>query len=91
MENKEQIVNLQENFHVGTDQPIINFFLDIKNISRKLLPYEFNMNDMHKKELLDNYLTFTKVGWVYHFNSIPPNPMNRDANYWIERTYKELF
>ena len=36
-------------------------------------------------------LHFLEAGWVYHFNAIPPNSMNRDTNYWIERTYKELY
>ena len=32
-----------------------------------------------------------KSGWVYHFNSIPQNKENRNANYWIERVYKDLY
>ena len=44
-----------------------------------------------RKEILNEDMLFTKMGWVYHYNSIPPNPMNRDATYWIERTYRELY
>jgi hypothetical protein len=29
-------------------------------------------------------------GWIYQFNSIPENSMNRDRKYWMERVYKEL-
>ena len=27
----------------------------------------------------------------FNFNAIPPNPMNRDASYWMKRTYDELY
>ena len=49
LQNKEHIMKIQETLHVGTDQPIINFFLDINKISRKLLPYEFNMKKTYEK------------------------------------------
>ena len=41
---------------------------DIKNAQ---LPYEWNMTNMMKKEILSTSFGFTKVGWVYHFNGIP--------------------
>ena len=44
---------------------------------------------MQRFEILDNELTFTKIGWIYHFNAIPRN--ERDQAYWMERTYKELY
>jgi len=30
-------------------------------------------------------------GWIYQFNAIPQNPMNRDRNYWMKRIYEELY
>jgi hypothetical protein len=36
-------------------------------------------------------LIFKDCGYVFHFNAIPQNPMNRDANYWIKRTYEEFY
>ena len=61
----------------------------LRNIDYKFLPYEFNMQDMPRKELLDNDLTFTKVGWVYHFNAIPQQFGLPEQ--WMEKTYKELY
>ena len=84
-------MKIQETLHVGTDQPIINFFLDINKISRKLLPYEFNMNDMFKKEILDDNLTFTEVGWVYHFCAIPNNGDAGVSHQLMKKTYEKLW
>ena len=64
------------------------------------LQIDKDLQDMTRKDLLylskkcwwaDTLENLWNSGWVYHFNSIPRNPMNRDANYWIERVYKELY
>jgi hypothetical protein len=91
LDNKTDVTNIQETFHVGTDQPIINFFLDINKISCKLLPYEFNMCDMNRKEILDENLTFTKVGWIYHYCAIPNNGEADVSNYYMKKTYEKLW
>ena len=87
------------NLKCGTDQTILNYMLDQENIDLKILPSCYNLQDLYRKNLLcvtgneywSDELHFLEVGWIYHFNSIPQNPLKRDANYWIERTYKELF
>ncbi len=82
--NQEKIIWMQKNLGVGTDQPIINFFLNKNKIDYKLLPYEYNMQDLKRFELLGNDLLFTKFGWVYHFNAgALPSP-----GAWLEATYK---
>jgi hypothetical protein len=91
LSNKDLIVSIQETFSVGTDQPIINFFLDINKISCKLLPYEFNMCDMYRKEILDDSLTFTDVGWIYHYNSIPNNGEGDVGFHFMKKTYEKLY
>jgi len=91
LNNSDAIKQMQETFHVGTDQPIINFFLNINDIDYKILPYEYNMQDMARKEILDDNLTFTKIGWVYHFNAIPENHNAEKTMYWMKRTYEELY
>ena len=91
LNNMDAIKQMQETYHVGTDQPVINFFLNINNIDYKILPYEYNMQDMARKEILDNELTFTKIGWVYHFNAIPNNHNAEQTMYWMKKTYKELY
>ena len=86
------ILSVQENFSVGTDQPVINFYLTLKKISCKLLPYEFNMQDMFRREILGDAL-YTKIGWIYNFDIIPDQIKQQtgDTNIWLERTYKELW
>jgi hypothetical protein len=62
-----------------------------REIDFKLLPYEFNMNDMARKELLGDDLLFTKVGWIYQYNAIPNNTDNKLTNYFMEKTYKHFY
>jgi len=99
--NSKQILDAIEKIKAGTDQTILNFMLHKEKVDVKYLPIRYNLQDLYRKNtiivdkemqhwMIDK-LYFLEVGWVYHFNSIPPNPMNRDANYWIERTYKELY
>ena len=90
MENSEKIIELQ-NYHVGTDQPVINFLKYNYNLDFKILPYEFSMADMTRKEILDEDLTMTKVGWVYHYNAIPNNSDGSQSLYWMKKTYEELY
>jgi hypothetical protein len=91
LNNAGEIKKMQETFQVGTDQPIINFFLNIHKIDYNILPYEFNMQDMSRKEILDEELTFTKLGWVYHFNAIPNNQSSDKSLYWMKKTYNTLY
>ena len=53
MLNTELLNWCQGNLNVGNDQPIINFFMHKSGIDFKILPYEFNMQDMPRKEILD--------------------------------------
>jgi len=49
----------------------LNFFVQKENIDYKQLGYKWNMQDMRRFEILDEELTFTKIGWIYHFNGMP--------------------
>ena len=89
--NADSFVHMQETYHTGTDQTPLNFMLQMNDIDVKLLPYEYNMTDMPRKEILNNDLTMTNVGWIYHFNCIPNNKDNRATYFWMEKTYKELY
>jgi len=86
--NQDNLVKLQETFHTGTDQTPLNFLLHLENIDLKLLPYEFNMCDLPRKELLADDMLFTKVGWVYQFNCIPNQQDHNITNHYLEKTYK---
>ena len=97
--NSDKIIDTIAKLKTATDQTIINFLLVENNIDVKILPDCYNLVDLHRKNLLyldtrhwwTDELHFLEAGWVYHFNAIPQNQMGRDANYWIERTYKELY
>ena len=85
--NQEKILWMQNNLGVGTDQPIINFFLNKENVDYKLLPYKFNMQDMMRLEVLGDDMLHTKYGWIYHFNAgVKPSP-----GAWLEHTYRFLY
>jgi|TARA_Y100000590_G_C15697601_1_gene1005719 hypothetical protein len=85
--NKDVFIEIQNKFGVGNDQTPINYLLDINKIDVKLLSYKFNMQELPRKEIITEDLLFTKLGWVYHFNTWPkPNP-----RYWLEKTYRSLY
>ena len=90
-DNKEKIIEIQNTFHVGTCQPVINYFLRMNDVEVKLLPYEFNMVDLVRKEILDEELTMTKVGWIYHYNAIPDNADASKTHHWMKKTYEHLY
>ena len=84
LDNIQNILNMQKTFGVGTDQPIINFFMHIENIKFKILPYKWNMQEMNKKEILGDDMLFTKLGWVYHYNGIPGG--DNSTYHWMKKT-----
>ena len=94
--NVERFIEAKS-FLVGNDQTPLNYFTKMFDIPVNLLPTCYNLQDMFRKNLLHmpgrswwkDELIFLEAGWVYHFNAIPQN--DRNANYWIERTYKELY
>jgi hypothetical protein len=90
--NREQIIWMQNNFMVGTDQPLINFIVNLSDTETKYLHYQYCMADLARKEILDNDMTFTKIfSGIYQFNAIPNNVNAEKTMYWMKRTYKELY
>ena len=77
----------------------LNYLTRKHNVNLKFLPTAFNLQDLHRKTLLYHHpqcwwpdeLIFLDVGWIYHFNAIPNNQLNRDLEYWMKRTYEELY
>ena len=90
-DNRTNLLSVEKEWHAGTDQTPVNFLTHTLDIDYKKLPYEYNMCDMFRKELLDNDMTFTKCGWIYQYNSIPNNVDDRLTFHWMERTYKHLW
>jgi len=89
-ENRENLLNAEKTWHAGTDQTPVNFLVHLLNIDYKLLPYEYNMCDLNRKELLGDDLLFTKIGWIYQYNSIPNNVEDKLTYYWMKKTYEYL-
>ena len=42
-------------------------------------------------KLRDDLKNMYNSGWVYQFNAIPQNELNRDRSYWMKRIYEELY
>ena len=87
--NKETIIWLQKTYGVGTDQPLVNMLANNSEMEIKILPYQFNMQDLPRKNILDDRMLFTKIPGVYHFNAVPGGP--EQVNYWLEKTYKYFY
>jgi len=89
--NQDTLIRLQETFHVGTDQTPVNMLVHQRDIDLKLLPYEFNMSDMARKEILGDDMLFTKIGWIYQYNAIPNNKDNQLTNHFMKKTYEHFY
>lgn len=90
--NKDLILQMHETFHVGMDQPIINFIVNLSGVDMKFLPYSYCMVDLPRKELLDEELTFTKIyKGIYQFNAIPQNSDASQTYFWMKKTYNKLY
>ena len=84
---------------LSTDQTPINYLIQQKGIKVKLLPQTYNLHHMVSKNLLnfgnswwgDGMENLYEQAWVYHFNAIPTNPLDRNASYFIKRAYEELY
>lgn len=87
--NDHKIRSVQKEYGVGTDQPLINLFLDILDVDVNILPYQFNMQDLSRKNILDDRMLFTRIPGIYHFNAIPGGPPS--VNMWMEKTFKYIF
>lgn len=90
-ENIETIQWIQNNYGVGTDQPVLNFMVQQENIDLKILPFDWNMQDLARWEILSDDMLFTKFGYVYHFNAIPNNHDGKYTRYFMEKTYNYLY
>ena len=94
-EHKKTLLWMQETFHVGTDQPVLNFLLNMYNIDLKILPYQFNGQDLSLHEglslLPDNKPLFTEFCYVSHFNAIPGNTNSKISNQWMKYTYDYFY
>tara|TARA_R100000030_G_scaffold39649_1_gene29692 strand:- start:605 stop:1369 length:765 start_codon:yes stop_codon:yes gene_type:complete len=89
--NADLLRQVEKEWHAGTDQTPVNILIDILDVDFKWLPYEYNMCDMVRKELLTDDLLFTKWGWIYQYNSIPNNHEDKLTYHWMKKTYEYLY
>ena len=47
--------------------------------------------DRLRKEILNEELTMTKIGWIYHYCAIPDNPNAEKTLYWMKKTYEHFY
>jgi lipopolysaccharide biosynthesis glycosyltransferase len=97
--NNKQILVEKQKSGLGTDQTPINYLVQMNNIDLKLFPSTYNLHHMVSKNLLnfgqswwgDGLENLYEQAWVYHFNAIPKNGLNRDSGYFLKRAYEELW
>ncbi len=90
LNNSDYIQQVQKTYGVGTDQPLINFFVHKNNIETKYLPYQYCMADLNRKELLEDF-SFLDIPGIYQFNAIPNNSKADRTLYFMEETFKKLY
>lgn len=90
-ENREEIFKVESFVKLGTDQTPMNFFLQMNNIQTKLFSYEYNMMGLNLMDGLHEDLPFLKFGWIYHFNGIPDTSYGNKVEYWMKKTYNNLY
>lgn len=89
-ENQSKVQGLQKKYGVGTDQPLLNMIIrHSDDVKVKLLNYIFNIQDLQRKNILDERMLFTQIEGVYHFNAIPNSP--HSSNYWMKRTFDHFY
>lgn len=81
---KDQVNHYQQVYGVGNDQPFLNYAVKMFGIDVKYLPYEYNMQDLMRFELLND--TMFEVGYIYHFNAgVKPSPGD-----WMQYAYNHF-
>lgn len=88
-DNDDKIRSVQKKYGVGTDQPLINLVTNQLNVNVKLLPYQFNMQDLARKNILDDRLLYTRIPGVYHFNALPGG--SSQVNEFMKKTYTYFY
>ena len=59
----------------GIDQTMLNFLTRKHNVDMMWLPYEYNMQDLIRFEVPDDW-----PGYIWHFNAIPNDPQKHHTN-----------
>ena len=98
--NKKEVIQSYDTLLTGSDIALMNCLRKEFGVELNLLSREFGLMDLVRKNLLyvderswwkDDLTNLYNSGWVYQFNAIPKNPLNRDRTYWMKRIYEELY
>ena len=98
--NRKRIIKSYDILLTGSDIAMMNCLRKEFDIELNLLPRQFGMMDMIRKNLFyhhpncwwkDDLTNLYNSGWVYQFNAIPPSDIGRDRTYWMKRIYEELY
>ena len=97
--DNQDILREKQKTGLGTDQTPINYLVQTKEIDLKILPSTYNLHHMVSKNLLnfgqswwgDSLQNLYEQAWVYHFNAIPTNSLDRGSDYFVKRVYEELY
>lgn len=97
-EHKDVLVEKQK-AGLGTDQTVVNYLVQTSGIDLKMFSPSYNLHHLVSKNLLnfgqswwgDTLENLYEQAWVYHFNAMPANKLNRDSDYFIKRAYTELW
>jgi hypothetical protein len=101
-DNQQKIIQSYDVLKTGSDIALINCLRKEFNVDLNLLPIQFGLMDLTRKNLLffdpntqwweDNIDNVLNSGWIYQFTSIPKqNYLNRNREYWMERVHNELY
>ena len=83
-----QIVNES---HKEFFDEVLDFYFTNQNILREKHMSSKNLLNFGQSWWGDGMENLYEQAWVYHFNAIPTNQMDRDSAYFMKRTYEELY
>ena len=68
--NMQDLRWMEKNDYRGTDQTPVNFIAeDVFGDDKKFLSKKFNMNHIHKTDILYNFM-YIDMGYIWHFNGL---------------------
>ena len=90
-DNVDLVKYLQQNYGVGSDQALLNYYIRTQNVDLKFLPYQYCMADLYLKNILAEDMPYLQIPGIYQFNAIPDNNGADKTFYWMEKTYNKLY
>ena len=98
--NQAEIIESYDVIRTGSDQPLINLLSTKFGVDVNFLPNKYSTVDIGRKNLFyndtrcwweDKLDNLYNTSYIYQFNAISQNPLNRDRSYWMKRIYEQLY